>query len=804
MSESASILRVIERLRERGCEPRELRHRDVWRARCPAHRDREPSLELGVARDGWVWVRCYAGCRTDDILAALDLPRAALAPDADDGRRQASGRHDGSSTHAVSVYPTIDAAIAGYRHGRPDAVWTYRDARGDPLIVVARWNTSRGKTIRPVYRVDGGWVHGAPPPPRPLYRLPELLASAVDEPVVVVEGEKCADAVAEIGFVATTSWGGAAAAHNADWSPLCGRDVWIIPDCDDAGRGYARDVVRHAYAAGARAVRVLELGSLFPELSFDVGDDIADVVAIVRANPDRTKLAALAERIRRVALSIAPEPRDRGRDMDGTETVDVRADDERVVDAGEQALLWRPFPVDALPAVVARYVHAAAHAIGCDPSYIALPLMTAFGGCIGMARVVRVYGDWVAPPILWTMLIGESGTRKSAALRDIRRILHDIEAPWHEAYIAALREYERSLMLYQRDVDDWKRRRRAELPPERPTPPVARRLVVQDTTTEALAPILAANARGVILWLDELDGWLGRMDRYAATRGGDVAFWIERYYAEPQIVDRCTRAQIRLDGAGVAITGGIQPAVAQRVFTPELLDRGFLARFLVVWPPRDVPGWQPAEVPPAVRDRIRLICQRLVDKLAMDHDGRRARPRVVALDASAEPVYAAFMAEHSRRAVDATGMLAAAYAKLAELPARLGLIIHLVRWAAGEPVDPDGVDAESLERAVQLTLWHMDETARVYDWLMMGAEAGRLAALVDWVRRRGGRVTARDLYRTGPRAYRGRQQAADDALRELVRLGVLRVETETPAPEGGRPTTVYSLVPSPALETKPA
>lgn len=41
-----------------------------WLARCPAHRDRTPSLSLREGRDGRVLLRCRAGCATADVLAA--------------------------------------------------------------------------------------------------------------------------------------------------------------------------------------------------------------------------------------------------------------------------------------------------------------------------------------------------------------------------------------------------------------------------------------------------------------------------------------------------------------------------------------------------------------------------------------------------------------------------------------------------------------------------------------------------------------------------------------------------------------
>jgi hypothetical protein len=49
-----------------------------WKARCPAHNDRSPSLSIREGDDGRVLVLCRAGCTLDSILAALKLRRRDL------------------------------------------------------------------------------------------------------------------------------------------------------------------------------------------------------------------------------------------------------------------------------------------------------------------------------------------------------------------------------------------------------------------------------------------------------------------------------------------------------------------------------------------------------------------------------------------------------------------------------------------------------------------------------------------------------------------------------------------------------
>lgn len=49
-----------------------------WKARCPAHNDRSPSLSIREGDDGRVLVLCRAGCSLESILTVLKLAKHDL------------------------------------------------------------------------------------------------------------------------------------------------------------------------------------------------------------------------------------------------------------------------------------------------------------------------------------------------------------------------------------------------------------------------------------------------------------------------------------------------------------------------------------------------------------------------------------------------------------------------------------------------------------------------------------------------------------------------------------------------------
>ena len=113
-----------------------------WKASCPAHDDRVPSLSINEGDDGRVLLKCHAGCNTDAVVKAMGLTMADLMPD------------NGSVQNPKSVRPgrlqksfnTLDEAVAQARKNcRPPegAALTsheYTNREGDTVAVACRWD----------------------------------------------------------------------------------------------------------------------------------------------------------------------------------------------------------------------------------------------------------------------------------------------------------------------------------------------------------------------------------------------------------------------------------------------------------------------------------------------------------------------------------------------------------------------------------------------------------------------------------------------------------------------------------------
>jgi hypothetical protein len=184
-------------------------------------------------------------------------------------------------------------------------------------------------------------------------------------------------------------------------------------------------------------------------------------------------------------------------------------------------------------------------------------------------------------------MIGAPRNEKRQAVRNsliLRRFTLGGKYTWSasaqalERHAEAMRQHEADLAHYEKAMAEWKRdKKSAHDPPEKPEAPQAERFVVADTTVEALAPLLLANPRGLLLARDELAGWIGSFDRYAGGKGGaDAAHWLSMHNGESIIVDRKTGIPrtIYVPQASVSVCGGIQPAILHRALGIEHRESG--------------------------------------------------------------------------------------------------------------------------------------------------------------------------------------------------------------------------------------
>lgn len=118
------------------------------------------------------------------------------------------------------------------------ATYDYENENGELIFQVVRLEPKSFRQRRP--DENGGWIWDMSGVTRILYRLRELLKA---DSIVHVEGEKDVESLRALGFVASTSAGGASQWLDAYADSYRGKHVAIIPDNDPPGWKYAKAVL---------------------------------------------------------------------------------------------------------------------------------------------------------------------------------------------------------------------------------------------------------------------------------------------------------------------------------------------------------------------------------------------------------------------------------------------------------------------------------------------------------------------------------------------------------------------------------
>jgi len=232
-----------------------------FRASCPVpghgrrRGDVNPSLDFGTNPEGKVWFACRAGCQDEEVLEAMSLGFADLY------ERNGHSKKNGSR--------------------KPSASWEIKDEYGEVQAIHVRFDRENGDKDC-FWKLPGEkkWgLKGRKLDALPLYRCERLKDRPEDVPVVVVEGEKAADALAEVyPDVVGTVTGASETPGQEALAVLRDRLIVLWPDNDDPGRAHMQRVAQRLGGI-AKEVRVYE-----PEGTPDKGD-AADHPAVHNNDP---------------------------------------------------------------------------------------------------------------------------------------------------------------------------------------------------------------------------------------------------------------------------------------------------------------------------------------------------------------------------------------------------------------------------------------------------------------------------------------------------------------------------------------
>lgn len=354
--------------------------------------------------------------------------------------------------------------------------------------------------------------------------------------------------------------------------------------------------------------------------------------------------------------------------------------------------IWNPWDDPPLPnwpgGVLPRQFEDTIAAIclrdGLDFPALAMSYIAAASGAAPKdARFSPFQGDaWRVPPIVWLMLVAESGQRKTQTLNHAMSMIK-------QRHGERWREYRDALKAWKQ-ADPKERGDKPEEPPPYYT---------NDITVERLQQLLAENDRGMLYCRDELASLLD-FGRYSQSKGdGPRAFFLEAYEGGPHTVHRVGRDTVFIPNAALTVVGGIQPS--RLAAFKGLESDGLLQRFAVV-----CAGPIGREKPELVVKGKDLLDARIDRLLAMPFTPHRYHT-----DAEGGALITGTRQEgEAYAALPDFGVGFQGFAnKLHGTHARLALILHMM-----ELPERSDIPMETVERAGRLTRFLLRHAARFY------------------------------------------------------------------------------------------
>jgi hypothetical protein len=420
--------------------------------------------------------------------------------------------------------------------------------------------------------------------------------------------------------------------------------------------------------------------------------------------------------------------------------------------------------------------------------------------------------DWLVVPNLWGFIVSPPGTLKSPMLHEALKPMVRLEAAAREKHKLDAEAYslEKDALDAERKKvkDKYSRAKstmsqdelKSQLKELQDEPPVRVRYMVSDPSIEMLGVLLNQNPNGVLLFRDELAGFLATMEREGHEN--DRAFYLEAWNGNSRYTyDRINRGTLDIDAACVSVLGAITPgplATYLRETFSGTQDDGLIQRFqLAVYPDppakwRNIDHWPDT----AAKNEAFALFERFVGfgTFGTTHSAiKNTEIYALRFNDEAQDFFDTWRdkLEKKIRDEDEHPVITAHLAKYRSLMPSLALIFHL----CDSSLSDTPVSLKAAELAASWCEYLEPHARRIYYSISSRLDTtARLLGQKIKAKKLAGPFTARDIYR---HHWTGLTSPDDvsDALAELEALYWVNSETIGGSSNGGRPSLRYHLNP---------
>ena len=323
-----------------------------------------------------------------------------------------------------------------------------------------------------------------------------------------------------------------------------------------------------------------------------------------------------------------------------------------------------PFPVEVFPKPIQEIIRETNLHQNFPVDYIAPCLL--FVACLacGNSVVVELQKGWQEKPLMYLAIVGGRGTNKTSCFEFALAPIRARDNEEFDNYVEAKNAY---------DLECSKPAKERKTMLE---PPVFHQYILSDFTPEVLVHQHRANPRGLIVFNDELMGFILSFNKYRS--GSDEQMWTQLFAGGGVTVNRVGADPVKINDTCIGVFGGIQPEILSQ-FAKGKIQSGFVDRWLFAFPEKvRYPKFNDVDIDEKIARNWKEIVDRILE-LPFDDT-----PRVVKLSAGAKAIFKEWFDKLAEQKNNGGTRFAGLATKMDRYCGRMALGIEIMKYGCKE------------------------------------------------------------------------------------------------------------------------
>jgi hypothetical protein len=479
-----------------------------------------------------------------------------------------------------------------------------------------------------------------------------------------------------------------------------------------------------------------------------------------------------------------------------------------------------------LPASINKFVFQNAKALGVPAEFIAIPLLVTMSSLIG--RKVQILPkannmQWRVVSNLWGAIVGRPSSKKSPSMSSVLKQANKLDALIRERHESGIGK-----LIVERDLIDQRiqnlkstlkkdgadsesaisnlKQKLQELYEEKILiqkaiePP---RIMTSSSTLEKLQSIISHNPSGILLFRDELAGFIKEFDKKGHE--SDRAFYLESWDGNGTYThDTLSRGSIHADGLCLSIIGTTQPGKLWELISSAKNGKGaadgFIQRFQLLVFPEEV-NFKPSSniiIDPQLEELIfRLMCDLYHLKIdSFENSSNEKNIELLSFTEIAQKRFDQWLYDFEHRIITEhfeSEAFEEHLGKYRSLVPSLALIFHLISRATNKNLE-NKVSLTSLELSLKWLDFLEGHAKKVYSISEVGkTSVAQLLVKKIKANQIYDKMTVRELGRKGWSDIKD-EALLDEALELLESNNYIKIE-KNKSENGGRSSKIIRLNP---------